>query len=382
MKYLPVLLALLFFQSWGTTAQIIATSNIDEVCKIPSATSRKTVAYVELTSVHPNETEWGLTLLNKLELGPREPLMLLAVNPDNFEITEIFDSCFPVFSPNEIAEVRASRRAWEKIFRLDPEQQQKENLQTFETRLRSSLNKLAEASKTVTLGKRRNVLGAISVDKNRFRDQRSFYRIIIYTDGMIVDPSLKDENLPEGIAAKYPASFSGAEVYVYGVTGRDKDKPIETKEKIFSAFFLSNWALVRSFAPSLPQQRSDIYEPTQIIKGNFEGGGGQGPAAISLRTLKNTSAKEGWLTFLVGTNSFYIPFQGEHTCKEDECRLGANVLENVPSWAAAPYFRKNDRLTLSGKAGGELIGTLQPATKEVFKGGPAEVQYKLTLKSE
>src|SRR5690606_31840908 len=61
-------------------AQIVVTADLEEVCAQPPVTHRRTVAYVDLTAVDPNELEWGLTLLNRLELAPREWLTVLAVN--------------------------------------------------------------------------------------------------------------------------------------------------------------------------------------------------------------------------------------------------------------------------------------------------------------
>jgi hypothetical protein len=63
-------------------SQIIATPNIEIVCKsAPTVTHRRTVVYVDLASIRASRTEWGLTILNRLELAPREILTILAVNP-------------------------------------------------------------------------------------------------------------------------------------------------------------------------------------------------------------------------------------------------------------------------------------------------------------
>jgi hypothetical protein len=193
------------------TAQLIVTPNIEELCRLaPRVTNRRTLIYVDLASIGKGKTDWGLSILNRLELGAREPLTILGVNPTNFEIKEVFDACYPVLTPSEIEETRAARGIWEKLVKLDPADQQRENLQTFDARLRNSLNRLNGDADKFRVGNRRNILGAIAFDKNRFAERNAFYRVIIYTDGSIIDSGL-DSNAPESqyvasLKEKYPTS--------------------------------------------------------------------------------------------------------------------------------------------------------------------------------
>jgi hypothetical protein len=129
----------------------------------------------------------GLHYPKKLELAPRERITVLGVNPNNFEVIEVFDLCYPTFTSSEITRIRNERTLWEKLITSDPESQQRDNLQLFETRLRNSLDRLLAASKNFVRGKRRDMLGAIAVDKNRFRDPNAVYRLIIYTNGSVAD---------------------------------------------------------------------------------------------------------------------------------------------------------------------------------------------------
>jgi hypothetical protein len=370
----------------NVTAQIIVTPNIEEVCRsAPSLTSRKTLVYVDVAALVKGKTDWGVTILNKLELTPRERLTVLGVNPSSFEISEVFDTCYPSWTKGEIETLRTNRGTWDKLFQLDPQDQQRENLQTFDARLRNSLDKLLTEGGKFTSSKRRNVLGAIAFDKNRFADQSAFYRVIIYTDATILDPAL-DPSAPESqqvtvLKEKYPASLAGAEISIFGVAGGEgKDAP-ESKERVFSAFFLNNWSHLISFSSSLPQQRSDLYPPIQRFEGIFEGGGTQGSVKLSLATTKGGILTEGWLAFLTGRNPLYVPFQGEHRCEGDVCKLTAATTESIPALSSAPYFRKGDRILLQGR-GSRFEGTLQAEAREVFKEGTQkegtqEVRYSL-----
>jgi hypothetical protein len=378
------------------SGQIVATQNIGDICNLKPVTHRTTVVYVDLASVKKNEQEWGLTLLNKLELAPREHLTILGVNPSTFEVTEVFDSCYPILMNSEIVAAQSNRGLWDSLTKLGPEAQQRENIETFNTSLRSSLNKLVDAAGKLSLDQRRDILGAVAIDKNRFEDRHSFYRLIMYSHGDIAEPGVTKLDDPQqvirALSEKYSTSFSGADVYVYGVDGQDR--PLESKATIFAAFFLNNWGLVRSFSPSLPPQQSVPIRPVVRMSGTFQGGGSQGSVKLSYTTVEGLDLKEAWLDFSVGTKSFYVPFEGEASCQSGDCTLRATCLEDIPFGSKTPYFRKGDKLALSGKADGDLKGTVEPAAPEVFKtdsisqpsnatggvsGKPERVDYTLTF---
>jgi hypothetical protein len=345
-------------------AQIIAAPNIDKVCKVPPLTYRRTVVYVDLGAVRAAKPEWGLTILNRLELAPRESLIVIGINPSTFESKEVFDTCYPVLASSEIEEEQKSRGLWDKLISLDPVAQQHENLQVFDVRLRNGLNKIIDEAGKYQEGSRRNVLGAIALDKNRYSDRSALYRVIIYTDGIIKDLA-SDGKTQQTLAERYPASFSGAEVAVFGVDGNSQD--VSQKEQTFSAYFLKSWGHLRSFSSSLPQQDSFIYPPAMRMDGVFDGGGTQGTLKLALFAAKQGNIAEGWLAFNVGREILYVPFHGEYRCTGEECRLTATCSETVPPQATNPYFRKGDRISLTGKAGHSMQGSLEAAAREVFK---------------
>jgi hypothetical protein len=161
------------------------------------------------------------------------------------------------------------------LLQLDPADQQRENLQTFDARLRNSLDRIINEASKYEPGKRRNILGAIAFDKNRFSERNALYRVIIYTDGVLVDAGV-EATVPElqqvkALTEKYPASFSAADVSVFGLaSSNEKDTSLEAKERIFSAFFLNSWSHLKSFSSSLPQQTSGLVpavsaEPTALV---------------------------------------------------------------------------------------------------------------------
>src|SRR5262249_11856361 len=101
-------------------SQIITTPNITELCRsAPILTFRRTVVYVDIAAVQNSRPEWGLTILNRLELAPRELLTVIAVNPSTFEIAELFDSCFPSLTHSEMDDARKARGIWQKLLNSD-----------------------------------------------------------------------------------------------------------------------------------------------------------------------------------------------------------------------------------------------------------------------
>ena len=355
-----------------SNAQIINPSDIEAICRSapdPSQTHRSTIVYVDLSSIKAGNDEWGYSILKKLELSPRERITILGVNPSNFEVLEVFASCYPALTQSEIERIRNERTLWDKLIKQDPESQQKDNLQTFDARLRNSLDRLVAASKRFSLGKRRDMLGAIAVDKNRLTDRSGFYRIIVYTNGNISDDfeaGANETQIVDLLTKKYPTSFLGAEVSVFGVTGDDRNETLESKERIYSSYFLNNWARVRSFTPSLPQQTNAAFSAMRTVDGTFDGGGIKGSVKLSY-AVTNVKASNIWLTFVVGGNSLYVPIEADHSCGGDVCSIKGTVIENIPLLSATPYFRKGDKLNLSGKKGEKLVGSLTSETNEVFK---------------
>lgn len=370
------------------SGQIVAKQNVADICNAPAITHRKTIVYVDLSAIKKDQREWGLTILNRLELAPREWLTVLGVNPNTFEISEVFDSCYPALTKQELDSSRSKRGWLDSLTQMDPEGQQRENIQAFETRLTNALDKLVDIAGKYSPGKRRDILGALAVDKNRFEDRRSVYRLVIYTDGTIEEPTVaktggKDQFV-RSLTEHYATGFSGADIYVYGAIGSDAGQPLETRAQIFSGYFLNSWGWLRSFAPSLPQQDHALYKPLTRMNGSFSGGGAEGTAKLTFALDDTNAASEVWLSFVVGANTLFIPLKGDYACKDESCTLTATAIENIPFGVPTPYFRKGDKLSLVGTSGGEFTGKLQPASPEVFKdaGGGAEIGPKGTKQVE
>src|SRR5262249_54868977 len=151
----------------------------------------------------------------------------------------------------------------------------------------------------------------------------------------------------------------------------------------FSSFSLSNWARVRSFSSSLPQQTNTVFSGMTTRMGAFDGGGVKGAAKLSFASAGGKSTNI-WLTFTRGPNSLYVPvefIEGDFSCGGDSCTLKGRVMDQIPLLSSKPYFREGDLVDLT-KSERKLVGTLRSESKEVFRGDigapkAEEVKYQL-----
>ena len=124
-RSLASLSAILFCTMAATSsfAQILNPNDIDAICRsVKAETHRNTIVYVDSSSLKQGEDEWGYTILKKLELAPRERITVLGVNPNTFEVSEVFDLCLPTFTQSEILQTRSTRSIWDKLITQDPEE--------------------------------------------------------------------------------------------------------------------------------------------------------------------------------------------------------------------------------------------------------------------
>lgn len=364
-------------------AQIVVTADLEEVCAQPPVTHRRTVAYVDLTAIDPDELEWGLTILNRLELAPREWLTVLAVNAIDYSVREVFSLCYPVLTEAEIEALEAERSFLDGLFAFDPEQQQRENLEMFDSRLRLAMDNIREQAIALDRSApRRNIIGALAFDKNRFDDKRSTTRAVIFTDGRVVeegvDPTRPAAGAAAALAAKYPANFGGADILMFGITAEGATAGAEAMRGLFEGYFLANWGLLRSFSFALPEQAdTPLLEPDRFV-GTFDGGGVSGEAILAFTRDAEGRLAAGWLTFATAKGPLNVPIEGDFQCKDDACGLTGHVTHDVPPGAEEPFFRKGDKVALKGTAAG-LKGTLEAAVPETFVGIGETVVYKVAV---
>lgn len=366
-------------------SQVLITPDLREVCAQAPLTHRRTIAYLDVSAIDPNELEWGLTVLNRLELAPREWLTVLAVNAIDYSVKEVFNLCYPALTKAEIATLRADRSLWDRLVTFDPEDQQAENIEMFDSRLRLALDGVRDQAVNLDRSApRRNILGALAFDKNRFADKQAYTRAVIFSDGRIVEEGVDLSKKGAGdtirtLVEKYPANFGGAEILIFGISaaGGAAADP-EVMRGIFESYFLANHGQLRSFSFALPEQAGTLFAPPLRYEGKFHGGGVSGEAVLSYIVDGDDRLSGGWLTFATGAGPLNVPIEGDIACDGDACSLKAHVTHDVPPAAAVPFFKKGDLVALKGTAAA-LKGTLEAAVPETFEGGAETVVYSLDV---
>ena len=217
----------------------------------------------------------------------------------------------------------------------------------------------------------------MAFDKNRFADPQSYTRAIIFTDGRIIEASV---DLAAGsLAAKYPASFGGADIFMFGVAagGADAANP-ELMHAVFEDYFLTGRGQLRSFSFALPEQSASVFGSPVSLQGRYDGGGVSGEAVLSYVPGGEGGLAGAWLTFATGTGPLHLPVEGDLRCSAGTCSLKAHVVHDVPPAAEDPFFKKGDLVVLQGSPDA-FKGRLEAAVPETFEGRAETVVYNLTL---
>lgn len=97
-KLTPIaLFYLLAFSAGSVQAQdIIRADTTEKICnELPPLSIRETYVYIDLASISGENLDWGLTILNKLELSPREKITILSVDNTSNSVSEELSFCYP-----------------------------------------------------------------------------------------------------------------------------------------------------------------------------------------------------------------------------------------------------------------------------------------------
>lgn len=111
-KLTPIALsALLAFSASNALAQdIVRADTTEKICnELPPLSIRETYVYIDLASISGENLDWGLTILNKLELSPREKITILSVDNTSNSVSEELSFCYPQKTKKELDEEESGR---------------------------------------------------------------------------------------------------------------------------------------------------------------------------------------------------------------------------------------------------------------------------------
>ncbi|SFR52653.1 hypothetical protein [Thiomicrospira sp. ALE5] len=189
----------------------VNTSSFDYCSSTPD---RKTIFYIDISSINKDDNSWATEFLNKTNFLPREKVEIFFIDTFNNVIIEgMTEVCYPDLSDSDIALERESRSRISRFFTNDIEESIKRDQRLFNSRLRSVLsNALRLVNENEGRVPSSNVLNLLSFEQSRFSNQY-FNRVIIYSD-------FNNSNFESLLVGNYeelnlPLKFS--EVFIYGV---------------------------------------------------------------------------------------------------------------------------------------------------------------------
>jgi hypothetical protein len=372
----------------------VRVPSLEEYCQLPSVSSRETIVYVDAAAItgKPDRiSELVDAVDQKIGLAPRERVRILyATGTDS---KEIFNKCWPEFTPDEIAANRAPSTSWsnevKRLFDQSPEQKLKDTKDFFRQNVQTAINKAAAAGSV----DKTDFIRTLSADKSRLGSSRQIYRILIYSPmnsdilrNAFPTAPQNEQNESEQIGKifrDYPLALGGAEVFIWGVED-DQKVPLRTTERLWAAYLQLGMSNLKSFAPELPIQEIAFIKVPAVFAGTWKSGVSSGRVSMSIASDGNGGLVSSWINFQAGS-SYSIPIVGTYQCDSaGACALKGRVDENVPYLSNSPPFEKDDIVELSGN-GIQLKGSLKPRVNTVFSGqGPKSIpaEYFLDITKE
>lgn len=333
----------------------LSGTSVEAFCKPDATTARRTSIILDLARIPQDDPAWATPLLNKLELQPREPIEVLAVDPNTNVTKELFSSCYPLLTDEEKAN---SKAGW---LDQEPEQVQAELLLSFGTKLNIALSDAVKAAAAANASTS-DMISILSAQANRYKDDGAFHRIIIYSsmDSDIADAALSKQGAEQEAAltalfANYSLNLGLAEFFVYGADSQASN----AQREFWEEYFLSQGSILTAMSPNLQVEKSASVDRIVSRKGTWSlAGDGGAQAKLVFAVEADGRIPLGSAGFFIGTNWVYAPFSGSYVCSGGTCSLKATVLRTVPFGHPDPFFEKEiDRLELQGSDTG-LSGRL------------------------
>lgn len=358
---------------------IFRSGDLKKYCK--NAAPRQTIIYVDQSSVLPGDKKWAEQIINKVKLIPHERLTILKMDVQQGSVSELFSSCFPKFTAEEIESTKNQEGLISKLLGSSLDDVKKDR-QLFLKARNFALSKIIIESKDQpkpvaqeTKLPNKSIAEALFYDEKRFDLQNGIPRIIIYSDMMQSSPNIspsENELSRKKIKEKaraFPTGFNMAEVHVFGVgTTMKLGTSIQQKfEGFWRSYLEFNGAYLEQYSNNLtiPEQQIEEIDYWQgaIVLNDLH-------LETFIRFMTNKRGKliNSWLDI---PQLGFIPISGKKSCNETytkcsieaELRIDVENLDKLPSDKESKptyFFRTKDKLILQTASAKELKGELKP----------------------
>ena len=229
-------------------------------CNNMTQNERKTFIYIDKSSI---KNGYYKHLIKKLKgtFLPHEQVVVLSFNPQNQNIKEVFNSCVPKLSKDEVKKIKEKGGLF--LFSESPIDKTKEDYQFFISALKSVLKKI----KPVEDIENKQIIEMFYNESNRFESPLN--RVIIYSDMMensedfpiskIISNKYSLKNFEE-----YKSDFNYANIYVLLSEKKLKASKLRNLAYFWDEYFEFNAADLKNFNtelkfPKISSLKNKIY---------------------------------------------------------------------------------------------------------------------------
>lgn len=277
---------------------------------------------------------------------------------------------------------RAVGHFFDKLINFNTAEQNKENLEIFDVKVRNTLSKILDKKIDSDGSNSRNLFEAISLDKNRFRDSSKKIRIIIFSE--LEDRFTDSLELDDGLAGlidkkyqNYPISLHGGTVSIFGVSPEIAERMNAVKLG-FEYYMQRSGGRLDSLSQTLAPQ--PVSQTTRYFgfNGKFKAADATGGVKLDIYTNDTGEITDGNIVMMASNEQYWIPIALSGSCQTDQCQGNGTIEQTVPLLAESPFFRKGDifEFTYQDRQG---AGSISPVTDETFENLDNDVIYNFTL---
>jgi len=365
MRSIRLILAAVAFNALAATpGSTLETMVVDGACHLDGFAKplRQTIVVIDQLSIIPTTAEdigdanrrWLNTVLSiagvqegqaSVIAAPRERLTVVVASEDGGDLIRVFTGCSPIYSQDEIAEMKKSstgiRGGFEWFIGKDVQNRVENELKSFRSKLTDALAELPKMTRPKEAAVVKDgtplFLEAFALLSSSIDLGEGVPRVFVLS-AMNSEAlrSFKDVKTARSkgfeLAERVGGDLQRAEVYVNGVSGNSG----KFARDFSHAFFLGiKGRLAGISGESLPAV-SDPPRALQVFSGVIDYGGVKAPMQIRLASDRSGSLVNSWVEVTVKRPTA-TPLTGKALCKNPEtCDVTGDGKEFAQAWVLDP----------------------------------------------
>lgn len=242
-------------------------------CTNISDKQRITSIYLDISNT--SNKKFALDILSELQNNflPHERLQIFTINPEEVTIKQVYNSCVPKLSLNEIKKIK-EEGSLKYILGGNPIENSKEDYSFFKAELKNTLAKIYKSS--INKDNEKKELVELLYSESASFQRKELQRVIIFSDmnqnskQLPITQIFNDELISNKIIKEYKINFNYAEFYIY--TGK-KNYGITKHKKLIN--FWKNYIELNNghikyfndslILPKYKYQISEVFEGELLV---------------------------------------------------------------------------------------------------------------------